>query len=95
MAIAGSGGWVPSCRVAVENGQLIARGNVSNKPPEVVYSDGERGARGSLADAIERLSRKEPITVDMTNGQFLRLVELWRQRTETRPLPEWAREAAG
>ena len=79
MAIAGSGGWVPSCTVIVREGGIVAHGIVNNKPPEVIYSDTERNARGSLADAVAMLRRGEPVFVDMTNGQFLRLVGLWNE----------------
>lgn len=94
MAIAGTGGWVPSCRVVVRDGGVVATGIVQNKPPELVFSDENRRAYGSLADGIERLALRQPIQVDMTDGQFLRLVELWRERTRVRALPEWV-EGAG
>ena len=68
----------------------MATGHVTNKPPERVFSDTERNAKGKLAAAIDCLSRKEPIEVDMTNGQFIRLMALRKERTEDRPLPEWA-----
>lgn len=90
MAVAGSGGWVPSCRVVVREGALVATGHVTNKPAEIVYSDEEKRAYGTLADACDRLARKEPIQVDMTNGQFIKLVGMWAERTAERPLPEWA-----
>ena len=79
MAIAGTGGWVPSCRVVVHkvSGKLIATGHVTNKPPELVYSDEERRARGRLVDALPKLNRGEPVQCDMTNGQFLKLIGLW------------------
>ena len=92
MAIAGSGGWVPSCRVEVINGQLVAKGMVNNKPAAVVYSDTEKHARGSLRDAFDRLALREAVTVDMTGGQFLRLVAMWKEQTEAKPLPSWAAE---
>ncbi len=79
MAIAGSGGWVPSCTVIVQGGGIVAHGIVNNKPPETVYSDTERSARGTLADAVAVLRRGDSVFVDMTNGQFLRLVGLWNE----------------
>lgn len=78
MAVAGSGGWVPSCRVVEKRGGLVATGIVSNKPANLCYSDTEKGAFGSLADAVVRLRRGEAIQCDMTGGQFLRLVGLWK-----------------
>lgn len=80
MAVAGSGGWVPSCTVLVRDGGLVAHGIVNNKPADSVYSDTERGARGTLADAIAVLRRDTPVYVDMSNGQFMQLVELWKNR---------------
>ncbi len=78
MAIAGSGGWVPSCTIIVRNGGLVAQGHVTNKPPNVVYSASERGARGSLGDAVAVLRTGESVQLDMSGGQFLKLSEMWR-----------------
>lgn len=78
MAIAGSGGWVPSCTVIVRNGGIVAHGIVNNKPPNVVYSATERGAKGSLIDAVAVLRKGDPILLDMSNGQFLTLCEMWK-----------------
>lgn len=77
MAIAGSGGWVPSCTIIVRAGGLVTQGMVSNKPADTVYSDIEKSARGNLADAVELLKQDIPICVDMTHGQFMKLVALW------------------
>jgi len=67
MAIGGSG--TPSCRVVVKNGNLVATGIVTNKPPELIFSDTERRAYGTLAQACDRLALKQPNQVDMTCGQ--------------------------
>ena len=77
MAIAGSGGWVPSCTIIVRAGGLVAHGIVNNKPADTIYSDIEKDARGNLADAVALLKQDIPICVDMTNGQFMKLVTLW------------------
>jgi hypothetical protein len=37
MAIAGSGGWIPSVRVVVRTRKLILCGYMHNVPPEVVF----------------------------------------------------------
>ncbi len=79
MAIAGTGGWTPSCRVIARNGTLVATGHVTNKPPELIYSDEERRAAGTLRDALPRLRRGEAVQCDMTNGQFLKLIGLWNE----------------
>lgn len=79
MAIAGTGGWVPSCRVIEKHGGLVATGTVANKPAALIYSDVHRGAYGSLEKGIERLARGEAIQCDMTEGQFLKLVDLWKR----------------
>lgn len=78
MAIAGSGGWVPSCRVIKRNGGLVATGKVKDVPPDLVYSDENNRAYGTLADAVVRLKRGESILCDMCNGQYLRLLEMWK-----------------
>lgn len=80
MAIAGSGGWVPSCTVIVRAGGLVAHGLVSNKPADTVYSDTEKDARGTLADGVALLRQDIPICVDMTNNNFMRLVDMWKNR---------------
>ncbi len=77
MAIAGSGGWVPSCAVIVRDGGIVAYGIVNNKPPNVVYSATERNAKGSLVDAVAVLRTGEPVFVDMSNGQFVTLCDMW------------------
>ena len=82
MAIAGSGGWVPSCIIIVRAGGLVTHGMVCNKPPDTVYSDTEKGARGTMADAVELLKQDVPIIVDMTHNNFMRLVALWAKRNE-------------
>lgn len=79
MAIAGTGGWVPSCRVIARGGTLVATGHVTNKPPELIYSDEERRAAGTLRDALPKLRRGEAVQCDMTNGQFLKLIGLWNE----------------
>lgn len=81
MAIAGSGGWMPSCRVVVRGAGLVATGIVANKPPELCYSDTDKNAYGTLADGVVRLRRGEAIQCDMTGGQFLKLVGLWKAAT--------------
>lgn len=90
MAIAGSGGWVPSCRVVAhfdrKSGRrtdLTTTGIVQNKPAELVFSDEHPRAAGTLAEAIVRLRRGEAIQCDMCNGQYLRLRELWESESRS------------
>lgn len=78
MAIGGSG--TPSVRVRFDRvvGRLVMAENVVNTPVALIYSDVERGAYGSLDDAVVRLRRGEAIRVGMSGtGEFLRLRELW------------------
>lgn len=78
MAIAGSGGWIPSCRVVKRGGGLVATGIVQNKPANLIFSDEAKDAYGTLSEALVRLQGGQPIQVDMRNGQYLRLLELWK-----------------
>jgi hypothetical protein len=93
MAIAGTGGCVPSCRVIDRSGTLVATGHVTNTPPELIYSDEERRARGRLVDALPKLWRGESILVDMTNGQFLKLIGLWNDLCTNAAVEEDGRDA--
>lgn len=83
MAIAGSGGWVSSAIVIARNGNLLANGLTQNKPADCVYSDSRKNARGTLADAVVLLSQGKSVEVEMTNGQFIRLLDLWTVRGDT------------
>lgn len=84
MAIAGSGGWVPSCRVVMRfdrlsgRGGLVATGIVQNKPGNLVFSDEAKDAYGTLSEGLAVLRSGKPIQVDMRNGQYLRLLEMWK-----------------
>lgn len=71
--------WVASCRVRVDrgSGRLLTVGVVENNPPELVYSDMNERAYGSMADAVVRLRRGETILCDVEQGQFEWLRELW------------------
>lgn len=82
MAIAGTGGWVPSCRVVLKQIGPVATGIVTNKPPELIYSDLEKRAAGTLAEGLVHMRRGEAVQIDMTNGQFMRLLELWKEEND-------------
>ena len=80
MAIAGSGGWIPSCRVIKRNGGLVATGIVQNKPANLIFSDLAKDAAGTLGEGLVVLRSGRPVQVDLRDGQFLRLCEMWKGR---------------
>lgn len=55
MAIAGSGGWVPSNWARLRNGRLEFVAITQNKPKELIVP---------LDEAVDRLQRGEVVTVD-------------------------------
>lgn len=66
MAVAGSGGWIPSTEVCIKNGELLQPGYTQNTPRDVVQID------MSLAAAQLRRNPTELIRVDAKKVYLLK-----------------------
>ena len=67
MAVAGSGGWIPSNLAILRNGRVEFVTITQNKPRELVTD---------VTDAAERLRRGEYVTVDVRYPYMSELREL-------------------
>lgn len=67
MAIAGSGGWIPSNRVKLHNGEIVFTAMTQNKPKEI--------CNGDVPDVVRRLLAGELVTVDIRHEFMSKLRE--------------------
>ena len=67
MAIAGSGGWIPSNRIRLQNGEIVFTAMTQNKPKGVLVNDVDEAAR--------LLRAGEAVTVDVRDGFMSQLRE--------------------
>lgn len=52
MAISGAGGWIPSNRVKLQDGDLFFTAMTQNKPKDVLCQDANEAARRLLAGEV-------------------------------------------